>query len=143
VSETSRVSPPADPTRPKGADQSMGELVSKLTADIGDLVSTQIELAKVEIKEEVTRAGKGAGLLGGGAFAAYMGVLLVSLAAAWGLSEVVPEGVAFLIVGLVWIAAAVVLARKGRTNLQAVSAVPQRSIEEVKKDVEFAKDQLR
>ena len=53
-------------------------------------------------------------MLGGGAFAAVMAVLLLSFAAAWGLAEVVPRRRAFLIVGLVWAAAAAVLAVTGK-----------------------------
>ena len=98
-----RMTPPSD-TEPIEADKPLAELLSQLTSDFSSLVTTHIELAKVEIKEEVTKAGKGAGLLGGGAFAGVMAVLLLSFAAAWGLAEVVPEGVAFLIVGLVWAA---------------------------------------
>ena len=66
--------------------------VSQLTADFSALVTTHVELAKVEIKEEVAKAGKGAGMLGGGALAAVMAVLLLSFAAAWGLAEVMARG---------------------------------------------------
>ena len=70
-----------DPTRPLEPDTSLPELLSRLSSDFGELVSTQVELAKVEIKEEIARAGKGAGLLGGGAFVAYLAVILLSFAA--------------------------------------------------------------
>ena len=116
-----RITPPSD-TDPIEADKPLSELISQLTSDFSSLVTTHIELAKVEIKEEVSKAGKGAGLLGGGAFAGVMAVLLVSFAAAWGLAEVVPEGVAFLIVGLVWTAG--VLAMTGMAlDLFAMFAV--------------------
>ena len=36
-----------DPTKPMDADKTLGELLSRLTGDFGDLVSTQVELAKV------------------------------------------------------------------------------------------------
>ena len=62
-----------DPTKPLEPDSSLGELLSRLTTDFSELVSTQVELAKVEIKEEVAQAGKGAGLLTGGGVAAYLG----------------------------------------------------------------------
>jgi uncharacterized membrane protein YqjE len=75
---------------PIAADHSLGELVSQLSADFGELLSTQLELAKAEIKDEVARAGKGAGMLTGGGVAAHLAILLLSLAAAWGLSEGMP-----------------------------------------------------
>lgn len=122
------------------SEKSLGELVSQLSSDLSDLVSTQLELAKVEIKEEVARAGKGAGLLTGGAVAAHLAVLLLSLAAAWGLSEAMPTGFAFLIVGLVWAVAAAVLALNGRNQLREVEPVPQTK-DTLKEDVEWVKAQ--
>ena len=59
-----------DPAQPVEPDQSLSDLVSRLTTDVGNLIGTQIELAKVEIKDEVTRAGKGVGMVGGGGLAA-------------------------------------------------------------------------
>src|SRR5205085_12492110 len=121
-------------------DKSLTELLSELTSDFSDLVTTHVELAKVEIKEEVKKAGLGAGLLSGAAIAALMSVLLLSFAAAWGLAEVVPEGVAFLIVGLVWVAAAAVLGLQGRQRL-AQAKGPEQTIEEVKEDAQWVRQQ--
>jgi uncharacterized membrane protein YqjE len=130
-----------DPARPIDADQSIGELVSRMTSDLSALVSTQIELAKVEIKEEVGRAGKGAGMVGGGAVAGLMALLLLSFAAAWGLSEVVPEGVAFLVVGLVYAAVAAVLLLRGRDQIKSATPIVPTTVETLKEDVEWARQQ--
>jgi uncharacterized membrane protein YqjE len=129
-----------DPTKPIDADKSLGELLSRLTGDFGDLVSTQVELAKVEIKDEVTRAGRGAGFLTGGGLAAYLAVTLLSFAAAWGLAEVMAEGWAFLIVGVVWSAIATALCLWGRRQVEAVRGAPQTKTS-IKEDVEWAKHQ--
>jgi len=112
--EATEVRGQVDPTKPVDPDHSLGDLLSRLTEDFGDLVSTQVELAKVEIKEEVTRAGKGAGMLTGAGVVAYLAITLLSFAAAWGLAEVMPEGVAFLIVGVIWAIVAGVLYSTGR-----------------------------
>jgi uncharacterized membrane protein YqjE len=119
----------------------LGELLSRLSEDFGDLVSTQVELAKVEIKEEVSRAAKGSGLLGGGAVAAFLALLLLSFAAAWGLAEVMAAGIAFLLVGLVWAVVAAVLAVRGREKLQSARPLMPQTKESVKEDVEWAKQQ--
>jgi uncharacterized membrane protein YqjE len=130
-----------DPTRPLEPDTSLPELLSRLSSDFGELVSKQVELAKVEIKEEIARAGKGAGLLGGGAFVAYLAVILLSFAAAWGLAEIMPEGFAFLIVGAVYAVVAIVLLRTGREQMRSVQAVPE-TTETLKEDVQWAKQQM-
>lgn len=131
---------PRTETDPIEADKSLSELVTRLTSDFSGLVTTHVELAKVEIKEEVVKAGRGAGILGGGAFAAALALLLLSFAAAWGLTEVVPEGVAFLIVGLVWAVVAVALAVTGKQKL-AEARLPEQTVQEVKEDAQWVRRQ--
>jgi uncharacterized membrane protein YqjE len=133
---------PEDPTLPVEPDQSLGDLLGRVSSDFSNLVSTQVELAKVEIKDEIASAGRGAGMLGGGAFCAYLAVVLLSFAAAWGLAEVVPDGVAFLIVGAVYAVAALVLLPRGRDRLARLRPVPEKTGETVKEDVRWAREQM-
>ena len=140
TTNTTTTPTPSSATEPVDPDKSLNELLSELTHDFSELVTTHVELAKVEIKEEVKKAGKGAGLLSGAAVAALMAVLLLSFAAAWGLAEIVPEGVAFLIVGLVWAAAGAVLALQGKQRL-AEAKGPEQTVEEVKEDAEWLRQQ--
>jgi uncharacterized membrane protein YqjE len=133
---------PHDPSQPIDPEQSLGELLGRVSRDFSELVSTQVELAKVEIREEIAAAGRGAGILTGGAFCAYLAVILLSFAAAWGLSEIVPEGVAFLIVGAVYAVAAAVLLPKGKDRLSQVRPVPEKTAETVKEDVQWAREQM-
>jgi uncharacterized membrane protein YqjE len=130
-----------DAPEPLDANKSLGELVSQLSSDFSNLVSTQLELAKTEIKDDVARAGKGAGMVTGGGFAAYLAILLLSLAAAWGLSEAMPTGLAFLIVAVTWAAVAGVLLLMGRDQLRSVHPVPEQTKQTIKEDVEWAKQQ--
>jgi len=132
-----------DPTQPLEADKSLGELLNRLTKDFSNLVSTQVDLAKLEIKEEVTRAGKGAGILTGGAVAGRLALVLLSFAAAWGLAAVMPTGWAFFIVGAVWVVVAALLASRGRNELKSVNPVPQQTKSELQEDIEWARQQSR
>jgi uncharacterized membrane protein YqjE len=126
---------------PLEADKSLGELFSRLSHDFGELVTAQVELAKVELKEEAGSAARSAGILGAAGVAAFAALLLLSMAAAWGLSEVVPEGVGFLIVGAVWTIVAVVLFVMGRARLREVEAVPE-TRQSMKEDVQWARQQM-
>ena len=130
-----------DPTQPLEPDASVPELLRRVTEDLSELVSTHLELAKVEIKDEVARTGKGAAMFTGGAIAALMALIMLSSAAAWGLAEIMPEGVAFLIVGLVWAAIAGVLALSGRKKLSEVTPVVEQTKEVVEEDLQWAKSQ--
>lgn len=130
-----------DVTEPIDSDQSLSQLMSRLSSDFGELVSTQVELAKVELKEEATRAGRSAAMLGAGTFVAYLALLLASFAAAWGLSEAMPTGFAFLIVAAVYGVVATVLLQEGRRRLTTVRG-PVRTAETVKEDVQWARQQM-
>ena len=69
----------------KGTERTLGQLVADASTDLKTIVKDEIALAKVEIKADVAKGGKGAGLLAGaGLFALYLlGFLLLTLA--WGL----------------------------------------------------------
>ena len=129
------------PTEPKVPEKSIGQLFAGLTSDLSTLMRKEVELAKVETKEEVARAGKAGGLLGGGAFAGYLALLFLSLAAAWLLDEVMHVALAFLLVGLLYAIAAAVLLSSGRARMKDVSPVPQQTVETLKEDVQWAKAQ--
>lgn len=124
-------------------DLSVGQLFGRVTGDLSDLFRQELDLAKTEIKEEVTRAGKGAGMMSGAGIAGLFALLLLSFAAAWGLADVVARGVAFLIVGGAWVLVALVLFLAGRRQLaKAKPFPPQKTVETLKEDVQWAKDQM-
>jgi hypothetical protein len=115
-----------------GADvsaASLGELVTAISRDLSTLMRQEIELAKAELRQEATKAGKGAGLLAGAGFAGYMVLLFASLAAWWGLSNLMDQGWAALIVTAVWALAGTVLFVVGRGQLRTVHPKPERTVD--------------
>lgn len=128
-------------TEPKQADRSLGELFGDMTGEIGTLMRKEVQLAKVELKEEVGRAGKAGGTLGAGAVSGYFALLFASLALAWLLDRVMPVPLAFLIVAVLYAIAAAVLISKGRQQLKQVDPVPRQTVETLKEDVEWARAQ--
>jgi len=126
---------------PSTSDRSLGELFGQLSSDLAALMRDEVSLAKVELKEEVGLAGRAGGLLGLAALAGYMVLVLLSFAAAWGLAEVMAIGWAFLIVAALWGAVGGVLYVRGRERLQHVDLKPERTIQTLKEDVQWAKSQ--
>lgn len=124
------------------SDRSLGDLLSQLTSDLSRLVRQELELAKAEVRQEATTAAKAGAMLGAGAVAAYLALLLVSFAAAWGLAEIMAPGFAFLIVGVVHAAVAAVLVMAGRKRLADVDPVPQQTVDTVKEDAQWAKNRM-
>lgn len=126
---------------PKQPDKSLGELFSAMTADLSTLMRKEVELAKVEMKEEARAAGKAGGLLGAGAFTAYLAALFVSFTVAWLLDEWIPRPLAFFIVAVIYGVAAWLLITKGRERLKTVHPVPEQTIQTLKEDAQWAKTQ--
>jgi uncharacterized membrane protein YqjE len=126
-------------TRMETDDRSIGQLMSEVTRDIGQLVRQEIELAKTETKEEVQRAGRAGAMFGAAGLLGFLAVLLLSFAVAWALAEAMPAGVAFLIVGAVYAIAAFVAAQRGRQRMKQFDPVPHETVETIKEDVQWVR----
>ena len=126
-------------TTPADSDKSLGELVSTATRDLSTLIRTEVQLAKVEIKRDVTKAGLGAGLFGGAGVAGLFAVIFLSISAAYGISWLgVPLGCAYFLVGALYAIAGAVLALSGKKKISQVGP-PEKTIETVKDDIAWAK----
>jgi hypothetical protein len=128
------------PVRPQTGDASIGGLASEVAKDLSTLVRQEMALAKVEIRTEAKTAGVAVGAFGGAGFAGYFVLVFQSLAAVWGLDAWMDTGWAALIVAAVWAVIAAVLAVIGRSRMKRVNPKPERTIETVKEDVEWAKN---
>jgi uncharacterized membrane protein YqjE len=120
-------------------DDSIGAMVSQLTTDLGQLTRQELELAKAELRAEAKKAGKGAGMLGGAAFAGGMVALFVSLTVMWALDEAMDLIWAALVVAAVWAVAAAVLAMTGRKELRDIDPRPDQTVESLKEDARWLK----
>ena len=114
------------------SNSSVGELLGQVAQDLSMLMRQELELAKAEVKQEITKTGKAAGMLGGAGFAGYMVLLFASIAAWWGLANVMNAGWAALIVTVIWAVIGAVLYMVGRRRMQEVNPVPERTVETVK-----------
>ncbi|HET7721410.1 MAG TPA: phage holin family protein [Acidimicrobiales bacterium] len=121
-------------------DRSLSELLSDVTTEIATLFRKEVELAKAETTEQVSRAAKAGGMLGAAAVIGFLDLILFSFALAWALSEVVPEGVAFAIVGVLFAIVAGGLFMAGKKRLATVNPVPNQTVQTLRDDVQVAKD---
>jgi Putative Actinobacterial Holin-X, holin superfamily III len=129
---TTAYQPPDEAARADVGNASVGQLLGEVTRDLSTLMRQEIELAKAEIKQEITKTGKGAGMLGGAGFAGYMVLLFLSIALWWALANVMNEAWAALIVALVWAAIGAVLYTRGRAQLRAVNPKPEQTVDTLK-----------
>jgi len=112
--------------------ESIGELLSDITTDLSTLLRQEVELAKAELKQSATRAGKGAGMLGGAGVAGHFVLLFLSIMLWWGIGDATGHGWSALIVAAIWAVIAAVLAITGRKQLKTVQGAP-RTTETVKR----------
>jgi hypothetical protein len=121
-------------------ENSVGELIGNISDDLSRLFRQEVELAKVEIKQEAAKAGKAAGMLGGAGFAGYLAVVLLSFALVFGLANVMDAGWAALIVAVIWGIIGAVLYATGRKRLKTVDPMPHRTVETIKEDAQWLKN---
>lgn len=130
--------PGSSDTRPSGTGATKPDLpaakqaLTGLSSDLKLLVKQEVELAKAEITAEAGKAGKGAGMLAGAAFAAVMIVIFLSTALWWALANVMDQSWAALIVAGVWSVIAGALFFAGRGLLKSLSLTPTRTLASLK-----------
>jgi uncharacterized membrane protein YqjE len=128
-----------DPTKPAQADKSLGDLFSDLSDEFRDLVRTQVELARTEVRNEAASVKRAGAAFGATAVAGWMALVMLSFALAWGLAAAMPDGVAFLLVGLAYAVAALVLFQRARDEARHVHLVPRDTIESLEEDAQWAR----
>ncbi|MCY7395311.1 MAG: phage holin family protein [Nocardioides sp.] len=127
--------------RPTTDQRSLGDIVSSVTQDISTLIRQEMDLAKTELKEEVGKAGKGAGLLGGAGLAGYFVLLFLSLTGLFALDEALPLWASALIVTGVWAIVAAVLALTGKKAIQESNPQLPMTQQTLKEDAQWARAQ--
>jgi F0F1-type ATP synthase assembly protein I len=127
-------------TTPKRPDMSLGELFSEMTGELSTLFRKEVELAKLEGKEELKQAGAAAGMFAGAGVAGLLTALFVSFALAWLLDQALNRALSFLIVALLWGLGALILLSTAKKKAQQVKPLPQ-TTQTLKEDVQWAKAQ--
>jgi uncharacterized membrane protein YqjE len=116
---------PARPSRP-GQEQSVGALVSQAMADVSDLLRCELDLAKLELKEDVTRGLVAGASLGMAGFAGCLVLVLLCFAYAYGLMDLGVAGWAsFLIVSGNLIILAILGVFLSRWRFSAMRGLPR------------------
>ena len=119
--------------------QTLGALFADASRDLSLLVHSEIELAKTEITRDLKNGAAGGAMFGAAGFAAVLAVILLSVAAAYGLVAAgLHPGWAFLVVAGVYLLAALVLALVGKRAVSKVGP-PQRTIRTSKETAAFLK----
>ena len=124
-------------------ERSLGDLFSELSRETTTLVRQEVQLAKAELTQSATEAARGIGMLVAGGAVAYAGLFFLLLAIVFGLIEAGWDAwLSALIVGLVVVAIGAVLVLRARESLKPANLAPRRTLETLKEDQEWAKEQI-
>ncbi|HEY7481202.1 MAG TPA: phage holin family protein [Gemmatimonadales bacterium] len=123
-------------------ERSIGELFGQLTQDLSLLVRQETQLAKTEIQEKISRAGRDLASLAGGGIVALVGGLAIT--AALILLLVDPIGLepwlAALLIGLLFAGIGYAMLSGGLRNLKQLDPAPRRTVESIKEDLQMVKE---
>ncbi len=122
-------------------NKSAGGLLSDAMGNVSALVRNEVDLARAEISENVTRAAVAVGLLAGAAIIALVALNVLAAALVAALTEAgLDAGWAALIVGVVLGVIAFVMMGKGLNDLKLSSLAPTRTVKNVQRDAEAVKE---
>jgi len=134
------VASPSGPHTDDLRDRPIGELLKELANETTTLVRQELDLAKAEMREKAGKAGPGFGMWGAAGVTALLALGSLTAFVILALDGTMPNWLAALIVGLVYAAIAGVLYVRGKQRVEeAGSPVPEKTIETVKEDVQWAK----
>ncbi len=123
-------------------DRSIGELFSELAGETTTLLKQEVALVQVELTQKVEKIGKNVGFLVIGGTVANAAFLALIAAIIAGLANFMQFWLAALIVALIIGIAAAVLISKGLNNLKSMDLKPKESVESLKEDVKWVKEQI-
>jgi hypothetical protein len=121
----------------------LGDLFSDLATDMSNLVRHEIALAKLEVTQKAKFVGRNVGYLIVGGAVAYAGLLAVLAAIIMLLDKVMPAWGAALLVGVLVAGIAWLLIGKAMSALQQADLTPRDTVETLKEDAAWAKQQIK
>ncbi len=124
-------------------ERSLGDLLSELAGETGTLVRQEVALAQAELTQTATTTGKNIGFLVVGGAVGYAAVLALLAAVVLLLSRFIPAWAAALVVGLVVGSAAIFMISAALARLKKTDPVPRATIETLKEDATWLKNELK
>jgi hypothetical protein len=123
-------------------DESLADVLKSTVNDAHELLRGEINLAKVEMREEISRVAAGGALLAGAAAGALVAVVFFLTAAAWAIATLAewPVWSGFAIVGLLTAVAAVVMGSIGRGRLNGHRHMPL-TVDTLKENMQWIRAQ--
>jgi uncharacterized membrane protein YqjE len=123
--------------------RSIADVLQDIVGNLQGIVRAEVRLAKTEVKEEASKAGRAAAMLGAGVVAAIYTVGLLLLTILFALAAAMPLWLAALILFVLLAATSAILLSIGKKRFQTVHAKPEKTMESMKENVEWVKTQTK
>lgn len=123
-------------------DRSLGELFAELAKEMTTLIRQEMTLAKTELSDKASTAGRQIGFLAIGGAVAYAGFLALLAALGIILAIFLPSWLAALLVGIVVTATGYALVQKGLSTLRQMELAPRETIQTLQDDKAWAKEEI-
>jgi len=136
---------------PTRADESLPTLFGRLGDDVMELFNSQLALFKVEIKEEANAYARGVTMIAVGAVIAVVGFALLNVAIAFAVSTLFAQAnfsqpasyaLGFVVTGAFYLIVGAILVMLMKSRLAKQELVPQRTVQELRKDKQWLKNEL-
>jgi len=124
-------------------DRPVSDVLQDVLKNLQELVHSEVQLLKVEVREDATRALSGATWLALGAINVLAAWMMLLWAAVFALAPVMPLWGATLVVAGFTAAVAVMLLVLGRRRLQRLRPQPERTIQTMKENLEWIKQSTK
>lgn len=134
-----------------GNSRSVPDLVTKLFRDVSDLFRKEGELIRSELSDKISQLQVGVGKIAAGAVVILVALIVLSQALVVAVAEMIGSlppsenstGWASLIVGGIFAAIGAFLVRSGTTDLNVDNLTPDRTMLQVRRDADLAKEQVQ
>ena len=132
-------------------NESLPSLFSRLGDDVMQLFDTKMSLLKVELKEEANTYARGGAMIAVGGVIAAIGFALLNVALAFGISALIANmeisqpakyAIGFVAAGVLYLIVGAIIVSTMKNRLARQSLVPDRTVEELRKDKQWLKNEI-
>jgi uncharacterized membrane protein YqjE len=123
--------------------RSFPEVLQDIVGNLQEIVRSEFRLAKTELKEEAAKAAKPAATFGVGLVFGFYGIGFLLLASVYGLSMVMAGWLAALLVGAILAIVAIALMSSSGKKLKRVNPTPDKTIQSLEENVQWAKHHIK
>jgi len=127
--------------RDSGRERPMAEVLRDIIGNVQEMVRSEVRLARVELRDEASKSARAGAMLAAGAVMGLIAGVFLLVCVAQLLDLVMPDWAAALVVALALGIPAAILISRGRERLHV--PMPEKTIENVKENVEWMKNQTR